>query len=97
MSKRKTVLPNGLKIEASILPMLSWERCSHDASYTGNIDGYESWNILVSSGCDENRIVALGYQVRDPDGSISIGVWTDEGFFVGENAYEEACEAWNFD
>ena len=98
MEKTYSIMPNGIKIQDDLLPMLSWSRCSGDAGYNGRSwDGSESWTVLVEAQCGENRIVALGYESRDPDGNWDVGVYPDHGIFVGEDAYEDACACWRFD
>ena len=95
---RKMTLPNGIKFDEDLLSSIfSWSRCSGDARYNGHYaDGSESWTVLVECGEGKNRIIALGYESRDPDGNCDIGAY-NEGCFIGEDAYEEACDCWGFD
>ena len=91
-------MPNGIKLQEELLTSLPWSRCSGDAGYNGRSwDGSETWTILVETGAGKNHIVALGYETRDPDGNWETGVYPDQGFFEGEDAYENACACWRFD
>ena len=97
MKNNLFLLPNGIKVDENIFKMFSWSRCSVDASYNGRCwDGSESWTILVECECGENRIIGLGWESRDNEGNWEVGIYSDQGFFTGEDAYEEACYAWNF-
>jgi len=90
-------MPNGIKMSEDLLTCLPWSRCSGDARYNGRSwDGSESWTVLVECGDGKNHMVGLGYDSRDSDGNWDTGIYTDQGFFEGEDAYEKACSCWGF-
>lgn len=98
MENNMITLPNGMKVEEDILSMLPWSRSSVDAGYNGRSwDDTEWWTVLVECGSGENTIVGIGWESRDSEGNWDVGIRPEHGIFIGENAYEEACQAWRFD